>query len=1377
MFKAIKSPKFLVLLIVFLSWSLPSFCQRTMNFTAFTTKNGLSSNTINAIVKDRFGLMWFATTDGLNRFDGTTFTVYRHRDGDSTSLTSNEILSLYQDRRGTLWVGTSGSLLYYDRKLDQFHRYQGDSFWRNAKAEAIRAIYQDDMGRLWVSSYSGLRVIDLNTNKTTTFILNSIYGDNKNLIVATCFYEDRKSRFWIGTNQGLLLYHRDNGRFTRYSHDAKDENSLSANNVRAITEDSLSNIWIATINGLNLMQSEDGKFKHYLTEKKESLLQQSVIHTICANGKDLWIGTEQGIFILNVVTSKITQIEPEVRNIFSLSDKAIESLFIDKGGICWIGTYRGGISKYDKNLALLNSRLYDPFDPFGLKAPAVTSFAQYDKYKYFIGTDKGGLQLFDLGSGLCTNYPLRATDGVSGKLSIQVLKRSHDGKLWIGTFQQGLFVLDPSTGATVHYEAGKGKKGISENDVFALEEDAKGRMWVGTNGGGVDIFDPQKKEFLNYSELLPTLKKGYVNNFIRCIARGNGNLMWVGTFGGGIVVCNLANGAVSLYNGPEVNLPNGVIFSILKDTTGRMWIGTNGGGISLFLPQKQRFVSYSEKEGLSNGVVHHILQDRNGLLWISTNKGINSFDPKSKKINTYLQQNGVVNSPFINGAGFKSDDGTLFFGSEEGFNYFDPLELPHYKATPEVMLTELKVANNTVVPGKTAPIQEQIAMAKEINLTYGQNFSIGFVALNYTNPHQDKFSYKLEGFDKEWNYVYQNNTAYYTNLDPGTYTFMVRASNGQGVWSKKPTFVRINVLPPWWRTWYAYCLYLVIAGAILFYSRRRSFVKIKRQLEAEEEKREVKRLHELDLMKINFLTNLSHEFRTPISLIMAPVDKLSSMKTDEVISSEVKMISRNARRLLNLVNQLLDFRKMEEQELKLNSRKGDIVSFIRDAVNAFEDLSERKKIDLEFKTEVAVLDTCFDHDKIERVIFNLLSNAFKFTDAGGSIIVSLSVLSQEHNPESGEQELKITVTDTGMGIPLHNQDRIFQRFYQAEASGNVLNQGSGIGLSITREFVSLHKGTISVESQEGVGTTFSILLPLDAADNKAAKSNGSYAENSGINTVALPEAQSDTLETERQTILLVEDNEDLRYYLKENLKLNYKVYEAVNGKEGWQKALSCHPDLIVSDISMPIMSGIELCRKLKSDKRTSFIPVILLTALTGEEDQVRGLETGANDYLTKPFNFQILNAKVRNLIGLNQRLKNTYSKQIQIIAPEIQIESADEKFLSNVAQLVEERLNDANFSIEELSRNLGMSRSSLYNKVFELTGLAPVEYVRSIKLQKAAVLIEKSQYTIREIAFMTGFATPGYFSKLFKAKYDLSPSEYLNLKRGKESEPTILSKG
>ncbi|HEY5326437.1 MAG TPA: hybrid sensor histidine kinase/response regulator transcription factor, partial [Mucilaginibacter sp.] len=647
------------------------------------------------------------------------------------------------------------------------------------------------------------------------------------------------------------------------------------------------------------------------------------------------------------------------------------------------------------------------------------------------------------------------------------------------------------------------------------------------------------------------------------------------------------------------------------------------------------------------------------------------------------------------------------------------------------------------------------------------NFSISYTALNYTGARQDQYSYMLTGFDKNWNYVGRASTAYFTNLDPGTYTFFVRASNSKGVWNTEPASILITVSPPWWRTVYAYLIYILSSAGILFYIRYRAIKEIKRKLAIEEEKREAQRMHELDMLKINFLTNLSHEFRTPISLILAPVEKLMSIPTEENISREVSVIKRNARRLLNLVNQLLDFRKMEGQELRLNLSRGDLVAFIRDAANSFQDISERKKIRFEFQSEVESLRARFDSDKVERIVFNLLSNAFKFTGAGGLVSVNLSLI---HQAEANS--LQIIISDSGVGIPETDQPRIFEKFFQHDTPEIILNQGSGIGLSIVKEFIELHGGDVTVVSEPGKGTSFTVVLPvIDAGEHavvaKPIPLNGKDSRDNKPGNVAK------VSDGEKYSILLVEDNDDFRNYLKENLERSYKVAEAANGKDGWQKVLSGHPDLVVSDVSMPVMDGIELCRKIKTDKRTSFIPVILLTALSREEDQIKGLQTEANDYLTKPFSFEILTTRIKNLIIINRRLKVTFSKQIQMIVPEMEVQSTDEKLLNDISMLIEQRLNDPGFSIEELSRHVGMSRSSLYNKLFELTGQPPVDYVRAIKLQKAASLLEQTHFTIREIAFKTGFATPGYFSKLFKEKYNLSPSEFLSLKRSKTKDAHI----
>jgi len=1330
---------------------LQSFGQQGFNFTSLTTKNGLSSNVVNAVFKDSYGWVWFATADGLNRFDGTNFTVYRHRDGDISSLPVNEILSLCEDRSGRLWIGTGGgSLVYYDRTHDTFHQYREGAIWKKLQTEPILAISCDHVGRLWVSGFNGLHIIDLENNKTISRPLNIF----KERAVALDLFEDSKHRMWAGTNLGLICFDLDNGTSKQYVHNEQDKKSVGAGGIRGIAEDNSGRLWFGTRNGLSLLHNDNNGFDNFLSNR---------VFAVVPDNGNLWVGTSKGLVIFNTRTLKSEINVPDKRKSYSLSAAAVSSIFIDKSGIYWIGTYAGGVNKFDRNLALLNVNLYNPFDLQGLGGPNVSAFAGSGPGQIYTGTENG-LQLFDLNSGLFKTIRIDGQKQIADDpRTILCLKRDKTGKLWIGTFQYGLYILDPRTGKCEHITKGNSGRHISQNDVYCIEEDQTGRVWIGTNGGGIDIYDPKNGQFHNYREVFNTggQHETAINNFVRTITPVNSDEMWVGTWGGGIAVFNINAGSVAVYNKAANALPNDLVLSVLQDESGNVWVATNGGGIDRFDAKTARFKPYLENEGLINDIVYKILQDKSGLLWLSTGKGIISLDLRSHKINSYGRQNGVQDSPFIRGAGLETADGMLFFGGQDGFNYFDPQKLPENNEIPKVVLTGLEVDNKPALAGKNSPINEQISIAKEIHLAYHQNFSISYAALNYTNARQDQFAYMLKGFDKKWNYVGHTSTAYFTNIDPGTYTFLIRVQNGKGVWNPEPASVLVIVSPPWWRTIYAYLTCALGAVGVLVYVRYRGIKEIKRKLAFEEEKREAKRMHELDMLKINFLTNLSHEFRTPISLIMGPLEKLMSIPTQENVSREISVIQRNARRLLNLVNQLLDFRKMEEQELRLNLSGGDLVAFIKDAAGSFQDISERKKIAFEFYTEIKTLPARFDADKIERIIFNLLSNAFKFTGAGGLISVNLSLI-RGKNADS----LQIVVSDSGIGIPENEQSRIFEKFFQHDTPEMILNQGSGIGLSIVKEFTGLQGGAITVFSEPGKGTSFTIVLPVIApAESVAAASappvNGKA---SGGNQ---PNSAAKVSKPERHSILLVEDNDDFRNYLKENLEPAYCVAEAANGKEGWQKVLSGHPDVVISDVSMPVMDGIELCRKIKADKRTRFIPVILLTALSREEDHIKGLETGANDYLTKPFSFEILNTRIRNIISLNQGLKDTFSKQIKMIAPEIEVQSADEKLLKTISMFIEERLNDPAFSIEELSSHIGMSRSSLYNKLFELTGQPPVDYVRDLKLQKAASLLEKSHFTIREIAFMTGFATPGYFSKVFKNKFNMSPSEFLNLKRNK----------
>ncbi len=1331
--------------------------------------------------------MWFATEDGLNKYDGTSFTVYKHSDTDPKSLPANNVISLHEDRFGNLWIGTNGgSLVVYDRKKDEFSNiksYKGFDTNNNV----IRAIHSDYLGRVWIANYAGVSVIDLKTKTVSKFALDRPGRGRLTSRNVSSIFEDSKRRMWIGSDDGLFLYNRKTNSFFQYRHSPVQPASLVGNRVNSIAEDPGGTLWVATEQGLSMLLPDGKSFRNFrdIPGDANSLSSNQVYVVASDRTGKLWLGTEEGLNVFDTKAGKISVYKPNPRDIHSLSAKAIRSVYIDKQGVYWLGTFKGGISKYNEKLSLFSLKRSNPFDEKGLSAPVVTSFAEAANGNVFVGTDGGGLNLFNRRSGLFSHYTLQTQRNPAKDLSILSLKMSRDERLWIGTYNEGLFLLNPSTGKHQQFLEGAQRGSLTNNNIFCLEEDSKGNIWIGTNGGGVNVYDPKSQRFRNYHEGSPFAEpvNFRINPYIRTIQEDKNGNIWIGTHGSGLTVFNPVTYAVNHYFSGNSQLAGNVVLSIFNDRNNDIWVGTLGGGLNLFDKKTKRFISFSEEEGLANAVVYKILEDDQGLLWLSTNAGISSFDRRTKKFRNYDKYNGVLNSNFSHGSGIRLSSGELYFGGLEGFNYFFPENIKINKEIPPVLVRELKVDNKSIAPGEDSALREHISIAKDLYLDYKQNFSLEFVALSYTIPQQYRYSYKLVGFDKSWNEVGTTRTASYTNIDPGEYVFKVRVRNADGTAYGKITAIRIHVKPPFWLTIYAYIFYVLAFAGILFYIRYRGIQKLKRKFKQEQERiqakqlleqerKEAERLHELDMLKIKFLTNLSHEFRTPISLIMGPVDTLLSDRKIETGKGQLFMIKRNARRLLNLVNQLLDFRKMEEHELRLNRTEGEFVSFVREVSDSFRDLSERKNIHLIFESDIEKYFTSFDHDKIERILFNLLSNAFKFTPGGGTIKVELGKA-----PEAGEDagpSLIIKVTDTGIGIPFDKQKQIFERFFQNDTTASILNQGSGIGLSITREFVKMHGGTIRVESELEKGSSFIIQLPLSPIEfaeavsaeiSMRAAADHFSGDDEEPERIAGRDAQESIGGAEVPSILLVEDNDDFRFYLKDNLKNFYRVYEATNGKEGWQKALSNHPQIIVSDVNMPVMDGIEFCRKVKSDKRTSHIPIILLTALTGEEEQIKGLETGANDYMSKPFNFEILNAKIRNLLVLNSTLKNTYTKQIKVQSPEMVIESHGDKLLNKVVLYIEENINNPKLSVEDLSRHVGMSRGSLYHKILELTGQSPVEYIRSVKLDKAAVLLEKSDLNVAQIAYMAGFATPNYFAKSFKAKFNMQPSEYIALKR------------
>jgi signal transduction histidine kinase/ligand-binding sensor domain-containing protein/DNA-binding response OmpR family regulator len=1335
-----------------------------IHFTSLTAKDGLLSNSVNAIVKDHYGLMWFATDDGLNKFDGTNFTVYRHKPGDATSLRANEVLALHEDKADNLWIGTSGGgLSRYDRKKDVFIHYprNAQTPWLPSNA-VIRGISSDPGGKVWIAQYENLFMVDPTSDQISRIDLATADSSAGTPHVLLCVFADSKQRIWTGTTNGLYLYDKTSRSLRKFQHNKTEPLSLINNTIRAITEDKNGNIWIGTTEGLCFFRSDGMGFTTWpWLSGPGSRLSSNEINCIETDGDgQLWVGTPEGLDIVNPLTQTVTTCVPEEGNIYSLTSKTIRCAYIDRQGIYWLGTFRGGINKYDRNLNLFDIKLSSTFFKHTRRASIISAFAEDHHGNVFIGTDGGGLFRYNRTTEQVSPVDLGLPAPDQHPLSVLSLHRTRNNKLYVGVYAWGIIVLDLATGARHTINQGPGLYDLNTNNIFCLKEDSKGNLWIGTNGEGINVlkdgkvikkFTPRPRPDAGNEAFLP------MNGYIRAIEEDASGNIWIGSHGGGINVYNPQKEQWTTYTQSNSQLPSDKVQALLLDSRGNMWAGTFGEGLSLYDKKNQTFVTFSEKDGLQNTTVYQIIEDQNGLIWLSTNTGISSFDLAKKTFRNYTHHNGVQNSNFVRASGIRLSNGELLFGGLEGFNYFNPAKLTINRNVPVVLLTDLRVSNKSVVPGPDAPVKEHISTADQIRLAYKQNFALHFVALNYTIPKQNHYAYMLEGFDKDWIYTGTINTVSYTNLDPGEYTFHVKAGNNDGIWSTKDTVIKIYVQPPFWRTAYAYLFYIVAFGGLLLYSRYRGITRIRKKFLLEQERQEVKRMQELDRLKIKFLTNLSHDFRTPISLIMGPVDQMITEEKTAGRLEKLNMVKRNARRLLNLVNQLLDFRKMEEHELTLQLAQGEFISYVKEVTDSFRDFAERKHIHFQFRSDVPKLEALFDHDKIERILFNLLSNAFKFTLEDGSVIVEVQKMDKP--AEADQKWVSIKVMDTGIGIPHDKKDQLFERFFQASTTTSVLNQGTGIGLSITKEFIKMHGGTIDVESEPGQGSTFTIQIPLRITTPPI------HDEPAITATPGTANPQEST--TDLPVVLLVEDNEDFRFYLKDNLRNNYKVLEAANGKQGWQKALAHHPQLIVSDISMPEMDGIDLVKKLKADKRTSHIPVILLTALTAEEQQMAGLETGANDYITKPFNFEVLHAKIRNLLLLNQTLKTTYSRQIKVQSPEVNIESADEKLLNTIASYLEENLTNAQLSVESLSKEVGMSRSSLYSKLLELTGLTPVEYIRSYRLDKAAALMEKSDMTVAQIAYQVGFSTPNYFARSFKNKFNMLPSEYIaKMKKG-----------
>lgn len=1323
------------LLIVLLIIQTCLVCAQKIEFKHITGADGLGSDMIHCITQDDDDFMWIGTENGLSRYNGYSCLNFLQSPTDSSSLSNNIVNSLALDNNHQLWIGTHQGLNKLDLrtyKITRFHSDEHDAL----DTHTIRSLLVSPDNKLWVGSdMGGLYCIDLNTHAIVNYSHNSldstsvVDNDIKSLL------QDSQNRLFIGTNNGLDLFNPGTQTFT---HLLKNES------IAHLDLQKDGSILIGLIASGNYYL----KLNNDLSLKKVTIplefVNKKVIPFSDSEG-NLWLSiSDHGILYCDDITQQPFLIKHNKNETLGISSNNTKTIFEDRFGDIWLGSFDAGINVFEKRHKPF-MHIKDNNAPDGLQNNRVRAIYQDSEDNIWIGTKDGGtLSLFNRENFSFTHYKHSLLDPHSlSNDYIICMTEDKPGYLWVGTLN-GLNYFDVKSGkSTVIYHDEKDVNSPNSNGIYALLKDSDD-LYVGTVKYGLDIYNTRTHKWSHHQN---NGNQGHLSDDrVKTLYKDKAENIWVGTQHGLNLYDKKMNTFEYFVNNPtdSNSISENYILSIHEDKHNNLWVGTSFG-INLMNRQNNTFKTFTTADGLAGNFIKGILEDSEGHLWISTNNGLSRFNYTTKTFKNYNIHDGLQSNEFSPFVCCKTADGEMLFGGNNGFNLFDPLSIVDNQIIPRIVFTSFKLFNKEVAVGSSdSPLKSHISHTNSITLDYKQNvISFGYVALNYTSSENNRYAYKMEGFEEQWNDVNTKREANYTNLDAGDYIFRVKASNNDGHWNEKGVAIHLKVLPAPWRTWWAYALYLIITLVIIYWAYHNWVLKNKQKQE-----------HEIDLLKINFFANISHEFRTPLSLIIAPLEKMLKNAHTEEEDKQLKMMHRNTRRLLNLVNQLLDFQKVGSGQLKRNNSLGDIVQFTKDLSHLFIELSDKKDIRFDFHSEMNKCNAMFDHNKMEKIIFNLLSNAFKFTPNNGHVSITLSL------DKTNERLLIIEVKDNGIGIAPQEIDKVFSRFYQVQ--NHISNQGSGIGLALVKEYTEIHEGKISIESQPNEGACFKLHLPIVALN----------ANKNNIPVITTIQQINTTLETNHNTkatqerdkplLLLVEDNDDFRQLLKDDLSPYYTIQEASNGLMGLQKTLEHLPDLIISDVMMPKMDGNVLCQKIKNDKRTSHIPVILLSAQTTQEHYVAAFDSGADQYVTKPCSVDVLHSRIKSLLAHHKKSQELFQQKLDVTPSEITITSIDEELIQKALDIIEQNITNPNYSVDELSHELEISRGHLYRKIMSITGKSPSAFIRSIRLKRGAQLLRSSRLTVSEITYKVGFSSPKYFTKCFKAEFDTLPSQFSN---------------
>ncbi len=1309
-------------------------------FKNLSVQNGLSQNTVNAILQDKQGFMWFGTKDGLNRYDGLSFRKFKHDNRSRQSIGNNFITALYEDAEGNIWIGTDVGLYVYYPEKDSFLHFTELSLEGTRVEHTVTAISGDNQGCVWMAVESqGLFCYDLEKDQLRNHTLKDFSFLTSNV---QTFAFDNSGTLWIGCYGDGLFYSKDRLKTLHPYLSPVDKQETYANDVViCLAKGAYNCLYVGSLKGgvkeLNLTSNK----LHDLLSVDEGGESVFCRELLVASDNELWIGAESGLYIYNLRTGKYVHLRSSINDPYSLSDNAIYSLCKDREGGIWIGSYFGGINYYP--------RFYTNFEKYypkgaanGLQGKRVREFCQDNQGILWIGTEDGGLNRFNPKTKTFSFFtPSNAFTNVHGLCMV-------GDNLWVGTFSKGVKLVDTRTGAIVKtYLKTESPYSLVDNSVFSICRTMTGDIYLGTLFGLL-----RYNKQLDGFDRIPELN----GKFVYDIKEDSGGNLWLATYANGAYCYNVNEKRWKNYLHDENNpksLPYDKVVSIFEDSHRQVWLTTQGGGFCCFHPDTETFTNYSLADGLPNDVVYQIVEDKEGFFWLTTNNGLVCFQPATGGMKVYTTSNGLLGDQFNYRSSFETEDGTIYLGSIDGFVAFNPKTFSENKSLPSVVITDFLLFGKEVYVGDPgSPLEKSITFSDEIVLRANQNsFSFRVTALDFQAPKMSKIMYKLDGFDTDWLTVGESPIVTYSNLRYGNYIFKIKVSNSDGVWNEEGVSLKVQILPPFYLSICAYFIYaLLIIGCSLYavmYFKRRSNYKHRRQMEKFEQEKEREVYH----AKIDFFTNVAHEIRTPLTLIKGPLENIILKKqVDAETREDLNVMKQNTERLLNLVNQLLDFRKTESQGFRLNFTECNVTEILKETHKRFTSLAKQKGLNFVLNVPEQDFYAHINQEAFTKIISNLLNNAVKYAETYVYLLLDL-------NEVETEKRFYVRTVNDGVIIPDEMKEEIFKPFirFNEEDNGKVTT-GTGIGLALSRSLAELHRGNLMMlEGEEA--NTFCLMLPVEQDSVIKLVVEPSFVESNKVTErqVGLMENKAN-----KSVILVADDNPDMLSFVVRQLENSYIVLTATNGVEALEVLDSNEVTLIVSDVVMPRMDGFELCRVIKSKLDYSHIPIVLLTAKTNIQSKIEGLELGADAYIEKPFSVEYLQACIANLINSREKLRQAFTQSPFVAANTMALTKADEEFIKKLNEIIQNNYHNPDFSMDDIVDSLNMSRSNFYRKIKGVLDLSPNEYLRLERLKRAAQLLKEGNARVNEICYMVGFNSPSYFSKCFQKQFGVLPKEF-----------------